>query len=309
MISFAAKVKGEVIRQERTEEEYKATLAALLQFLSTIQINSQGLSMIIKTENSEIARMILSLLKNFYQVKTELAMIQKVKLRKNHIYVIKVLDKTKVILNDLGIWTEEGLLNHPKRSLTKKTEMAQAYLAGCFLAAGSVNDPKKPDYHLEVAGNDRALASYIVSIMKQLNMPAKMIKRRNQYVVYLKSADLINDFLAHIGAQDAAFAYADIKIRRDYYNSVTRLENCETANVVKSIVAGEKQLDDIAKLKNNNRLEKLDPKLRDVAELRLEYPEASLNELADKYYAKTGYSLSKSGMKHRLSKLSSLAQQ
>ena len=187
--------------------------------------------------------------------------------------------------------------------------MAQAYLAGCFLAAGSVNDPKKPDYHLEVAGNDRALASYIVSIMKQLNMPAKMIKRRNQYVVYLKSADLINDFLAHIGAQDAAFAYADIKIRRDYYNSVTRLENCETANVVKSIVAGEKQLDDIAKLKNNNRLEKLDPKLRDVAELRLEYPEASLNELADKYYAKTGYSLSKSGMKHRLSKLSSLAQQ
>ena len=121
MISFAAKVKGEVVRQERTEEEYKATLAALLQFLSTIQINSQGLSMIIKTENSELARMILSLLKDFYQVKTELAMIQKVKLRKNHIYVIKVLDKTKVILSDLGIWSEEVLLSHPKRSLTKKT--------------------------------------------------------------------------------------------------------------------------------------------------------------------------------------------
>ena len=307
-MSFSSEVKAELSLIERDECCQRAQLAAMVQLLSSLTIGSGGLQLMIRSENPTIAKTIWKLIKKLYNVDTQLSVIKKAKLKKNGIYVIRVLNETRHILEDLELWTVNGLQNSPTNQLIKNECCAQAYLAGCFMASGSINSPIKTDYHLEISSNTEEHAVYIQRVMKKLNLPSKMIQRRKQYVVYIKQSDLITDFLAHIGATDSLFAYAEIKIQRDYMNSITRLENCATANDVKSIQAAEKQIMAIEKISNAHGLENIDEKLREVAFLRLEFPDASINELAQEYEQRTGTILSKSGMKHRLNKLEELAE-
>ncbi len=145
--------------------------------------------------------------------------------------------------------------------------------------------------------------------MHRFDLPAKYIKRRSQDVVYLKASDKISDFLRCIGASDALFAFEDSRIQRDFMNSLTRLDNCELANEMKTISAGKKQLEDINWIETYRSLDTLPPKLYQAAMLRKEYPEASLNELCEKYNEHYGDNISKSGMKHRLAKIKELANQ
>ena len=307
-MSFSSDVKAEISLIEREPCCQRAQLAAMVQLLSSLTISSNGMQLVIRSENPTVAKTIWKLIKKLYNVDTQLSVIKKAKLKKNGIYVIRVLNETRRILEDLELWTQNGLQYSPSNQLIKNECCAKAYLAGCFMAAGSINSPVKTNYHLEIATNAEEHTIYIQKVMKKLHMPAKTIQRRKQYVVYIKSSDLITDFLAHIGATDSLFAYAEIKIQRDYMNSITRLENCATANDVKSIQAGEKQIKAIEKIKEVRGLEYLDEKIREVAQLRLEFPDASINELAIEYEQRTGTVLSKSGMKHRLNKLEEIAE-
>jgi len=307
-MSFSADVKSELSFVEREKCCEKAQLAALIQILSTLHITSNGLQLTIRSENPTIAKKIWKLIKSIYDVDTELSVIKKVKLKKNRVYVIRVLSNAREILEDLTLWTDAGLQNKPAKKLTTKRCCAQAYLAGCFLASGSVNSPINSNYHLEIATSNLEHAVYIQKVIKQLNLAAKIIQRRKQQVVYIKSGELIIDFLAHIGAQEASFAYADIRINRDFMNSITRLENCATANDVKSIQAAQKQIEAIGKIemiKGTEYLEEISP---GIAKIRVENPDASLNELAVEYSKLTGTKLSKSGMKHRLTKFEKIAE-
>ena len=184
---------------------------------------------------------------------------------------------------------------------------ARAYLAGAFLAAGSVNSPNKTNYHLEIATQDENLAKFIKKLMERFYLPAKVIARRNQYVVYLKSSEKIADFLKCIEATQSVFEFEDVRIQRDFMNSLTRLDNCEFANEMKTIAAGKKQCEDIEYLENYGALEFLPTKIKQVALLRKQYPEASLNELCNFYEEKYLETISKSGMRHRLNKMSEIA--
>ena len=139
-------------------------------------------------------------------------------------------------------------------------------------------------------------------------LPAKQIKRRNQYVVYLKASEKISDFLRLIGAPEAVMKFEDVRIQRDYFNSLTRLDNCEFANEVKTLEACRRQLESIELLEKYHRVEHLDGKLREIIVLRKENPEANLNELCEVYEKKTGTGISKSGMRHRLARIDELAE-
>ena len=307
-MSFSTDVKAELSFVERESCCEKAQLSALIQILSTLHITSNGLQLTIRSENPTIAKKIWKLIKSIYNVDTELSVIKKVKLKKNRVYVIKVLSSAREILEDLTLWTKDGLQNKPSKEITAKRCCAQSYLAGCFLASGSVNSPVNSNYHLEIATSNLEHAVYIQKVIKQLNLAAKIIQRRKHQVVYIKSGELIIDFLAHIGAQEASFAYADIRINRDFMNSITRLENCATANDVKSIQAAQKQIGAIEKIemiKGPEYLEEISP---GIAKIRVENPDASLNELAVEYSKLTGTKLSKSGMKHRLTKFERIAE-
>ena len=308
-MSFTTEVKSEIAANELHPCCMKAELSAVLQMCSTMNFTSDGVHLTIKTENPTTAKRIYKLVKERYDVTTRLSVIKKMKLKKNNIYVIRVENKAMEILKDLEIFTENGLQAHPSSRMLRKECCARAYLAGAFLAGGSVNSPNKANYHLEISTNNEGLAKFIQKLMNRFDLPAKYIKRRNQDVIYLKASDKIGDFLRYIGASDAVFTFEDSRIQRDFMNSLTRLDNCELANEMKSMAAGKKQLEDIQWIENYRGLEALPEKLQHAAYARKELPEASLLELCDYCADVYDETISKSGMKHRLAKLKEMADQ
>lgn len=308
-MSFTTEVKSEIAANELHPCCMKAELSAVLQMCSTMNFTSDGVHLTIKTENPTTAKRIYKLVKERYDVTTRLSVIKKMKLKKNNIYVIRVENKAMEILKDLEIFTEKGLQAHPSSRMLRKECCARAYLAGAFLAGGSVNSPNKANYHLEISTNNEGLAKFIQKLMNRFDLPAKYIKRRNQDVIYLKDSDKIGDFLRYIGASDAVFTFEDSRIQRDFMNSLTRLDNCELANEMKSMAAGKKQLEDIQWIENYRGLEALPEKLQHAAYARKELPEASLLELCDYCADVYDETISKSGMKHRLAKLKEMADQ
>ena len=308
-MSFTTEVKSEIAANELHPCCMKAELSAVLQMCSTMNFTSDGVHLTIKTENPTTAKRIYKLVKERYDVTTRLSVIKKMKLKKNNIYLIPVENKAMEILKDLEIFTEKGLQAHPSSRMLRKECCARAYLAGAFLAGGSVNSPNKANYHLEISTNNEGLAKFIQKLMNRFDLPAKYIKRRNQDVIYLKASDKIGDFLRYIGASDAVFTFEDSRIQRDFMNSLTRLDNCELANEMKSMAAGKKQLEDIQWIENYRGLEALPEKLQHAAYARKELPEASLLELCDYCADVYDETISKSGMKHRLAKLKEMADQ
>ena len=308
-MSFTTEVKSEIATNELHPCCMRAELSAVLQMCSSITFDSKGMHLTIKTENATTAKRIYRLVKERYDVVTQLSVIKKMKLKKNHVYVIRVENKAMEILKDLEIFTDKGLQKHPSSRMLRKDCCARAYLAGAFLAGGSVNSPNKANYHLEISTNDEALAKFVQKVMLRFNLPAKYIKRRNQDVVYLKASDKIGDFLRYIGATDSVFTFEDRRIQRDLVNSLTRLDNCELANEMKSMAAGKKQLEDISWIETYRSLDSLPDKLQRVAYARKNLPEASLNELCEYCASEYGESISKSGMRHRFSKLKEMADQ
>ena len=309
IVSFTTDVKAEIAANQLHTCCMRAELSAVLQMCSTMNFDSSGLHLTVKTENATTAKRIYKLLKERYDVVTQLSVIRKMKLKKNNVYVIRVENKAMEILKDLEIFTDKGLQTHPSMKLLKKECCARAYLAGAFLAGGSVNSPSKSNYHLEISTTNVELAKFIQKIMQKFNLPAKYIKRRNNDVVYLKASDKISDFLRCVGASEAVFTFEDSRIQRDFMDSLTRLDNCELANEMKSMAAGKRQLEDIQWIENYKGLDALPVKLQNAAYARKAMPEASLLELCEYCEEQFDETISKSGMKHRLAKLKEIANQ
>lgn len=307
-MSFTTSVKSEVAANELKECCSLAQCSALIKMCSTLNINAQGMYLTIHSESAPTAKKILKLLKENYKIQSELSVLKKMNLKKNNIYVLRIYDHTQEILRDLGVMDKNGLRSHPTAKMVARECCARAYLAGAFLAGGSVNSPNKTNYHLEIATTDEKLAKFIQKLMERFYLPAKIIARRNQFVVYLKSSEKIADFLKCIEATNSVFEYEDVRIQRDFMNSLTRLDNCDFANEMKTLAAGRKQCEDIEYLENYDAFEYLPHKIKQVALLRKKYPEASLNELCEHYEEEYLETISKSGMRHRLNKMSEIAQ-
>lgn len=307
-MSFATEVKSEIGQNYLKDCCRRAQLSALIQLCSTINISSAGLNLLVRTENATTAKRIWSLLKETYSAEMELSVIRKMKLKKNNIYVIRVKGQAREILDDLTLYQQGHLREHPLFDVVHKDCCARAYLAGAFMASGSVNSPQKTNYHLEISTLRESHAAYIQKIMMRFSLPARMIQRRNQYVVYLKASEKISDFLRLIGAHEAVLNFEDMRIQRDFRNSIQRLDNCELANEVKSIEAGKKQMESIRILEENVQMDLLDKKVLEIIALRKKFPDYSLIDLCTEYEQMTGISISKSGMKHRLQKIVDLAE-
>ena len=192
----------------------------------------------------------------------------------------------------------------PNRNILKRECCMRAYLAGAFLSCGSVNNPETSNYHLEMSFNEEEFAQFISKIMNDFELNAKMIKRRNKYVVYLKSSEKIGDFLRAIGASQSVMNFESTRIDRNMSNTVNRWNNCDIANEIKSMATANKQINDINTVDMFMGLDMLDEKTRIVALIRKKYPEMTLNELTEVYYEETGQTISKSGLHHRFKKIS-----
>ena len=176
------------------------------------------------------------------------------------------------------------------------------------MADGSVNSPQTSGYHLEIKAGNEVHSGFLIDLLNRFDITARKIQRRGKWVVYLKSSEKISDFLRVVGAYQCLLEFENERISRDFMNNVQRLNNVDVANEVKSMKASRAQIEDILLLEDYVQLRYLDEKVREVALLRKENPETTLNELAEIYESKTGESVSKSGMKHRFVKIHDLAE-
>ena len=215
-----------------------------------------------------------------------------------------MVSKAREILEDLHLMEGIGIQSFPDIHFLETDAKKRAYLAGVFLSCGSVNNPDTSNYHLEMSVNEPEYASFIMELMNCYDLHAKMIKRRNKYVVYLKSAEKIGDFLRAIGASQSVMNFEMTRIDRSMANTVNRWNNCDIANEMKSMATANKQLEDIETVDMFLGLDMLDEKTRAVALIRKKYPELTLNELTEVYYEETGQTISKSGLHHRFKKIS-----
>jgi len=190
------------------------------------------------------------------------------------------------------------------KKVVKDTCCKKAFLKGIFLGSGCVVNPNT-DYHFEVTTKSKSYADYVIKIMNEFELNPKQIKRNSNHVIYLKGSEQIATLLAVLGANKAVLEYENIRISKSITNNINRSVNCETANLTKTIEAAVRQQEAIKKLKAADRFNELNPKLKEIASLRLKYPEASLDELAEK----CSYKISKSGVYHRLNKIIKLAEE
>ena len=215
-------------------------------------------------------------------------------------------------LLDIDVNTEEGRKalkikysdNHyvTDQVLLERACCKQAYLRGAFLACGSLTNPEK-GYHFEIVLNYAEHAALIMSLFESFGIEAKKILRKRYYVVYIKDASMIVDALNIIGAYKALMKMENIRIFKDMRNTVNRRVNCEAANITKTVNAACRQLEDITYISETAGLKILPANLRQIAELRLDEPETSLKELGEKLDPTLG----KSGVNHRLKKISDIA--
>ena len=247
-MSFTSTVKNEVSKISEQKVEKIAELSALLRNSADIKNEIK-----ITTENSSVARLIFNGIKELYTITPKITVRNGYNYNKNYIYILEINKKLEEIVNDLSL---ECLI--PKEYLIDDDISRRAYLRGLFLACGSINDPKKSRYHLEFIISDLEYANFVSELINKYMLNSKVLKRENKYMVYVKEAEKIGDFLRMINAIQALFYYEDIRIYRDHKNMVNRLNNCELSNQTKSIQTGLKQLEDIKYLKNNDLIDILD---------------------------------------------------
>lgn len=180
----------------------------------------------------------------------------------------------------------------------------RAYIRGCFLGSGSINNPKN-NYHIEFIIKDKIAADDILQILNKYNIRFKKLEKENAVSIYSKDGEEISKFLAFIGANSSVLKFEDIRVYRDMRNNVNRIVNCETANLSKTVNAAVKQIDAINKLKESGKYNSLSENLKEIAELRIKYPEVSLVELGKMLNPPIG----KSGVNHRMKAILKLVEE
>lgn len=223
---------------------------------------------------------------------------------KNNTYVVRLRHHVQEILGDLAILDGFQIKERVPLDLLTDDLMIRSYLRGAFLAGGSVNNPETSRYHLEIYSLYEEHNEMIAEMINRYDLNARTTNRRSGYIVYLKEAEKIANFLQLIGATTSMLEFENIRIVRDMRNSVNRLVNCENANMDKVANAANRQVENIMLIEATVGLSSLPEKLRAIAETRLAHQEVSLKELGTLV---PGGPISKSGVNHRLRKLNAYA--
>ena len=305
MSSFSMKVKSEIINQKSTKTEKISMLSAYIRNNAVITKNS----ILINTENLEISRFIFELTKELYNVLPVITVRKSFNFKKGMSYLLKINNKKEIILKDLSLINEEGyFINIPREYIYESDDDKRAYLRGLFLATGSVNDPKTARYHLEFLIDEYDYALFICELLDDYFLNSKLIERTNGFMVYIKEAEKISDYLKILNTTNSILYYEDIKAYREQKNLINRLNNCEQANVEKTINSALSQIEDIELIEEKIGIEAIDEKLQIVAIYRKKYKEVSLSELSKIISLENNINLTKSGLNHRMRKIREIAE-
>jgi len=302
MERFSQIVRDEISRIElgNCSGCINAELSAILHVSGSIHLAGKeklGLSAV--TESAGVARRIIKLLKTSFNMESEIRMEEIEKLGRHHRYSLFIPPQKGLneMIYTLGMMTRERLLEGSiKPELVKKECCRCSFLRGVFLVGGSITDPQKKTYHLELVTRNEDFADFLVYLMNLMNLKAKIGNRKNQYLVYLKDSEAIVRFLSLINAHQGVIRLEEVRVVKGIRGDVNRRVNCDTANLEKSVAAAWKQVELINSLIGSGSFNRLPSALRKTAELRLRYPEASLKELGELHLPP----LSKSAVNHRL---------
>ena len=297
-MSFTSVVKNELSKLDLEKLEAISELSAILK--NNAVIDNDYIK--IMTENSSVARHIFNIIKKIYNISPKITVRRGYNYNKNYIYILEIKEKKNIIIKDLSLDN-----NIPNNYILDDDNLTRIYLRGVFIACGSVNDPKKSRYHLEFMVETQEYANFIKDKLNIYNLNSKVIKRDNKYMIYIKEAEKIGDFLRMINAISALLYFEDIRIYRDHKNMTNRLNNCEQANVDKIIETANNQVKDIELIESIGGFDLLDDKVKVVATYRKKYKEASLVELSEIISMETGIPITKSGLHHRFTKIKELA--
>lgn len=309
-MSFSSDIKDELSRQVSSARHCSlAELSAIISYCGKLQINADGeYNINLNTENIVVARKYFTIIKKTFNIVTDISIKNNVYLKKSRTYtisikshkdVVNILQAVKVIDNQ-GKVSRDFLIQDT--TILMNSCCKRAFLRGAFLAVGSISDPEK-FYHLEFVTVNEKKALQIKNVIQSFQIEAKIIKRKNNFVVYIKESESIVELLNVMEAHVALMNFENIRILKQMRNSVNRKVNCETANINKTVSAALKHNEDINFIKNTAGLSILSEGLQEVAILRLENPDVSLKELGAMLDPPVG----KSGVNHRLRKICDIA--
>lgn len=309
-MSFSSDVKEELSRQVSKSRHCQiAEIAAVISLCGRIQINEKDQYCVrIQTENAAVARKYFTLIKKAFGICPEVTVRQNRTLKKVLIYIITIpnSEDSLRILQAVKLIDRNGDINEnlsvSDNIIIQQNCCKRAFMRGAFLAAGSISDPEK-FYHFEIACAAESKAEQLKNLILSFDIDAKIVQRKKYYVVYIKEGAMIVDALNVMEAYVSLMNLENIRILKEMRNSVNRKVNCETANINKTVSAAVKQIEDIQYIRDHAGLESLPDGLSEMAQLRLEYPEASLKELGMLLCPQVG----KSGVNHRLRKISNIA--
>lgn len=283
-MSFSGEIKEELAKHYSPARHCQiAELAAIMHFCGQYGCDEKGNYTIgVQTENEALITKCFTLLKKTFNIDTG-----------------GLIDEEQMS----AFIAKIGNLEEPVNKLLIKNSCCQrAFLRGAFLSVGSMSDPQK-GYHLEFVCPDDGKAEQLRSVMQGFGLDAKIVLRKKYHVVYLKEGSCIVDLLNICEAHKALMDFENLRILKEMRNSVNRRVNCETANITKTVNAATRQIEDIEYLRDHYGLCNLPENLREIAQIRLDYPDAPLKELGNYLNPPVG----KSGVNHRLRKISELA--
>ena len=324
-MSFSKEVKEELSHQLSSARHCRlAELAAILSCEGRIIGSDSRYFIKLQTENLVVARKYFTLIRKTFNINIDVSVKTNINAKDNRMYIIIIRDpeEVKLILqatklpfdktffgekvqqgeaSDKLISTEMGTADPV---ITQNACCKRAFIRGAYLSSGSMSNPKKA-YHLEIVVSNMEKAIQLRDMIQTFSVDAKIVMRKKNYVVYIKEGSQIVDLLNVMEAHVALMDLENVRILKEMRNSINRQVNCEAANISKTVAAASKQIDDIIYIRDNVGLGDLADGLEDIARLRIDYPEASLKELGAMLLPPIG----KSGVNHRLRKLSMIADQ
>ena len=305
--SFTQTVKEEITTYEYTKEDYLPLLSGFVKTNGVVSISNKGYRLSLQTENSKIAKLIYKAFISTFGITPIFSYSKKMKLDKCVVYHLSINDDVQNILRELQISDGLEKLN-PKDLL--EDEGIRFYVAGVFLASGSVNPPTSSNYHLQMVVSEEEDAKYLIRILNKFknerNMVFKYIARRNKFVVYLKKADQITIFLALVNASISMMDFESSRIEKDYINSENRYQICFNANFQKTLQKAQEQIEDIKVIDKKLGLIHLNEKEQKLALARLKNQEAPLSTLVE-ILKEQDIQISKSGASRIFNKFHDLA--
>lgn len=302
-MSFSKRCKKEILKKEPDISRIDMELLSYLYFSGSIRIRNNSYKILFKASENIEARYIYKIIKTKYNYSPAIEIQNKRKFSKERSYVViveesRIADKILDLAESYQIFDLEKFVKNVNDREEKKIILKLA-----FLLKGSMNDPYR-GYNLEINLSDKNEVDLIEKLMKDFNIEPKINKRNENYSVYIKDSDKISDFLALIGANKSLFDLENVRVIKSIRNDINRQNNFDKANIDRTIKASLRQVEAINKLKRDKLFDDLSDDLKDLADLRVEYPYVSIEELGKM----ANPSLSKAKVNYRLQKFIKLAE-